>query len=274
MQNQDWREPLIYDALNRWAADDNFFLGLANETPHSRVVDLGCGTGRLTLALAQAGHAVTGVDPDHASLEAAKRKEGAERVTWELGTSSILSSSSFDLTLMTSHVAQVFVDDAAWLETLADIRRALVPGGRLAFDSRDPAVDAREVWSGDDATHVHLPDGSQLAIWTQVEHVSGRNVSFRERCLDMGSGEETTSESTLCYRSEQELRASLESSGFTVDHVFGGWRNEPVGQGNGEFVFIARALDGPTDGKAMGLRGGNTLSKTVSNSGTNEVESA
>jgi hypothetical protein len=39
---------------------------------------------------------------------------------------------------MISHVAQFFADDDEWSRNLADLNRALVPGGRLVFDTRDP----------------------------------------------------------------------------------------------------------------------------------------
>ena len=62
----------LYDAENQWAADDDFFLAFVNERPNSRVLDLGCGTGRMTLAVAADGHAVVGIDPNPDSLAAAR----------------------------------------------------------------------------------------------------------------------------------------------------------------------------------------------------------
>ena len=80
---------------------------MVNETPSARVVDLGCGTGRLTLGIAAAGHSVTGVDPARASIAAARAKPGADRVTWIEGMSRWLPDRTFDVVTMTAHVARI-----------------------------------------------------------------------------------------------------------------------------------------------------------------------
>jgi 2-polyprenyl-3-methyl-5-hydroxy-6-metoxy-1,4-benzoquinol methylase len=80
---------------------------VVNETPSARVVDLGCRTGRLTLGIAAAGHSVTGVDPARASIAAARAKPGADRVTWIEGTSRWLPDRTFDVVMMTAHVARI-----------------------------------------------------------------------------------------------------------------------------------------------------------------------
>jgi hypothetical protein len=50
----------VYDAESPWARDDDYFLALVDETSRARVLDAGCGTGRLAIGLAEAGHVVTG----------------------------------------------------------------------------------------------------------------------------------------------------------------------------------------------------------------------
>ncbi len=80
----------LYDAENQWAEDDDFFLAFVNERPNGRVLDLGCGTGRMTLAVAANGHAVVGVDPNPDFLAAARTKPGAHAVTWTEGTSAAI----------------------------------------------------------------------------------------------------------------------------------------------------------------------------------------
>lgn len=237
----DPRLVIIYDVENRWGRDDEFFLALAGEAPEARVLDLGCGTGRLTVALAAAGHTVTGVDPAQASLDAARARQGADRVTWLGGTSRVLPDRAYDVAVLTSHVAQEIRADDEWARTLADLRRALVPGGRLAFDSRDPAARRWERWNPKDSRRrLALPDGRVVDAWTEVTGVGDGLVSFVHHYVFPDA--ELLSSGTLRFRTEEELRASLAAAGFTVERIHGGWGQEPVGtSADGEFVVLARA---------------------------------
>jgi SAM-dependent methyltransferase len=231
----------IYDAEFVWSRADDYFLALVNETPGARVLDLGCGTGRLAIALGAAGHTVTGIDPASASLAVAQTKAGADRVTWREGTARTAPEAAFDNVLMTGHVAQCFVEDDAWTEVLIELRRALVSGGRLAFDVRDPRARAWERWNPHDSRHVvTLGDGRTVTIWTEVIDVRADRVVF-SRHYRFGHGETLRSESTLRFRSEEGLRESLNDAGFSVTGLYGGWRREPVGSGDGELLVVARA---------------------------------
>ena len=230
----------VYDATCPWSRDDDFFVSVIAEVGAAlRVLDLGCGTGRLALGLADAGHAVTGVDPARASLDAARAKSGAERVTWIEGTSSMLPADTFDAAVMTSHVAQFFVTDAEWAAVLKDLQRALHAGGRLVFDARDPADRAWERWPAEWNRTVTLPHGRCVEQSIEVTEVVGDVVTHAIH-YRFDSGEELVSTATLRFRSADELRTSLASAGFTVEHIFGGWNREAVGRGDGEFLVVSR----------------------------------
>lgn len=236
----------VYDAECPWSREDDFFVSVVNASQGDelavggrRVVDLGCGTGRLTIGLAALGHRVTGVDPAAASLRQARGKPGAERVTWIEGTSTVLGESAYDVAVMTSHVGQFFVDEGEWHRTLSDLRRALVAGGWLVFDSRDPDARGWERWNPvDSRRRIAMPDGSVVDVWTEVTSVDDGVVGFT-RHYTFPDGEELLSTATLRFRSEQAIRADLNEAGFVVENIYGGWNHESVGAGDGELLVIA-----------------------------------
>ncbi|MBM0278960.1 class I SAM-dependent methyltransferase [Micromonospora tarensis] len=243
MRHGEFEDPVlvtVYDAECRWAADDDFFVEAVGTAP-VRVLDLGCGTGRLTIALAGRGHRVTGVDPAAASLAAARAKPGAAAVTWIQGTAADAPPASFDVALMTSHVAQYLVGDDEWRTALSALRRAVVPGGRLVFDTRDPAFRSWTTWSPVESRHaVPLPDGGDVLVWSEATETEPgvvevtRHYEFPDRAR--------SSSATMRFRTEAELRASLAETGWAVDFVFGGWQRQPAGTGDGEFVVGAHAV--------------------------------
>lgn len=231
----------VYDAECLWSRDDDFFLSVIDEVPAARVLDLGCGTGRLTIGIAAAGHTVTGVDPARASIDEARSKPEAEEVTWIEGTSTVLPDAAFDVAVMTSHVAQFFTDDDDFRSTLTDLKRALIPGGRLVFDSRDPRDRRWERWNPVDSRHqVTLGGDIDVDIWTEVTAVRDDIVDFTHHYF-WSTGEELISSASLRFRSESALREALKDTGVTVEQVYGGWHRQPAGEGDGEFLVIARA---------------------------------
>ena len=236
----DPRLVAVYDAECPWSREDDFFLAIVSRTPTARVLDLGCGTGRLALGMTAAGHTVTGLDPARASLQAARAKPGAEHVTWVEGASPVLPDASFDVAVMTSHVAQFFVEDDAFARVLADLHRCLVPGGRVVFDSRDPEARLWERWNPvDSRRRVTMGDGRVVVVWTEVTGARDGAISFTHH-YTLPRGEALASAATLRFRTEGEVRSAVRAAGFEVERIYGGWKREAVGAGDGELLVVAR----------------------------------
>jgi SAM-dependent methyltransferase len=243
VRNAEYNDPRlveVYDAESQWGRDDEYFFALVGETPGARVLDVGCGTGRLAIGLATAGHAVTGIDPSGVSLTAARRKAGAERVAWIHGTAESAPERAFDVAIMTGHVSQFVLAADGWASALRALWQALVPGGRLAFNAYDPEARTWERWNPQDSRRVVvLRGGTVVSIWTEITGRRDDIVSFSHH-YEWPSGERLRSDSSLRFWSEQRLRESLDDAGFAIERVLGGWRGEPVGAGDGELIFVAR----------------------------------
>ena len=98
-----------------------------------RVLDAGCGSGRLTVLLAQAGASVTGIDTNAKQLAEARRRAEEAGIELELLEGDFnaplpFADGSFDAA--TSRLALMAADDP--VATLGELRRVLEPGGRIA----------------------------------------------------------------------------------------------------------------------------------------------
>jgi len=234
---EDPRLAAIYDALDPDRSDLDAYLAMVDEFGARSVLDLGCGTGVFALLLAEREIEVIGIDPAAASLDVARAKPGAEQVTWIHGdATAIPRGTEVDMVTMTANVAQVLLTDANWVATLAAVHAALRPGGRLIFESRDPARRAWEEWTEERTrSTTDIPGVGRVTDWVQVTEVDGELVTFESPNVFEADGTTIVSRSTLRFRSRSAIEASLAQSGFVVDEV----RDAPDRPGR-ELVFIAR----------------------------------
>ena len=229
------RLAILYDAFDDDRGDLVTYLGMASELGASTVLDLGCGTGTLALLLAAHGRTVTGIDPARASLDVARVKPGADRVTWIHGDARRLPATQVDLVTMTGNVAQAIADPSDWDVALRGARDALRRGGHLVFETRDPAARAWTGWNRDATRRTVRLDGiGAVEHWVDLTGVSWPLVTFRCTWRFHAAGAVLTSDSTLRFRERPEIEADLARHGFTVVDV----RGAPDRPGK-EFVFLA-----------------------------------
>jgi ubiquinone/menaquinone biosynthesis C-methylase UbiE len=130
----------------------------AEVRPGDRALDVGCGTGEFTAALADAGADVVGVDVARTALERARARH-PELDFRQVPFSGPLpfEDNSFDL-VWASEVIEHVADTARWL---SEIRRVLAPGGRLLVTTPSHgrlilALGGIERYSEPLGDHLHL----------------------------------------------------------------------------------------------------------------------
>lgn len=226
----------VYDAFDGDRDDLAAYLAIVGELTANLVLDIGCGTGSLALLLAGSGYNVVGVDPAEASLKIAKLKDQAGRIRWIHGDATALPALDADLATMTGNVAQVFLTDNDWAQTLQGIHTALRPNGYLVFETRCPERRAWQEWAADvDPVTLDIPGIGPVEQRLEVTDVNLPFVSFRHTYRFLTDGATITSDSTLRFRSRDEVESSLAADGYRVLDV----RAAPDRPGR-ELVFIAQ----------------------------------
>jgi SAM-dependent methyltransferase len=225
-----------YEVLNPWGADDQFYLDLVMSA--ERVLDVGCGTGRLLHRARDLGHTgrLTGLDPDPAMLVQARRREDIE---WVLADAASASwEQEFDLAVMASHAFQVFVEDDDLRKSLAAIHDAIVAGGRFAFETRHPEARTWERWNTSfEATN---PDGETVRVEYEVHEVKHDIVVFTETFVGQWWDEPQPHRGVLRFVRPEALASFLDDAGFEIEEQFGDWKRGPLTDASEEIITIAR----------------------------------
>ena len=214
------------------------------------VLELGCGSGRVTVPLAQAGLSVTGMDLAPEMLELARERARSAGVTelilLEEGDVRMLSlPARFSLAIFPLNGFLHLLTARDQLDALASIHRALLPGGLLIVDLPNPHA----VLAPDRDGHLlhrrrfHLPGEGMVSSWTmtrtdvanQVQHLClSYDLSRRD-----GLVRRTTVEMDLRFVYRYEMEALLRESGFLVDDVYGSHDLDPYQDESETMLFVA-----------------------------------
>src|SRR5438477_12950248 len=131
------------------------------------ILELGCGTGRITVPIAQDGHHIVGLDHSAAMLERAERRarRASVEVRWVEGDMRAFSfNEAFALVFVAFNSFLMLDPDDRW-SCLARVREHLAPRGRVAIDVFQP-----------DPQIIAGLDGAVVSERERVDRETGRAV--------------------------------------------------------------------------------------------------
>jgi len=244
--------------------DVNFYLDAVHEHGDP-VLELGCGTGRITLALAKAGHRVTGLDISERMLERCNQKRGRlttesrERMHLVQGDMTRFDlGEKFRLVIIPFRPMQHLLEVEEQMSCLESVRKHLWAEGRRTGEKKGQLI--LDVFQTD-AERMHDPVHQKEALVTEYSTADGRRVRIMERVaafhraeqrndVEMifyvkdaqGKEERLVFAWTLRYFFRYEVEHLLARCGFRVCAVYGDFDRSPLEDDSPEMIFVAESV--------------------------------
>ncbi|HYW98515.1 MAG TPA: class I SAM-dependent methyltransferase [Candidatus Elarobacter sp.] len=218
------------------------------------ILELGCGTGRITMALAEAGKRITGLDLSGRMLEravkkrAALRVEARERVHFVQGDMARFDlGEKFRLVIIPFRPFQHLLEVRQQMGCLECVRKHLASGGRLILDVFQT-----------DAERMHDPIHMREVQLTEYETADGRHVRISERVAAFHRAEQRNDVEMIFSISHRDGRKErlvfawplryffrfevehlLARCGFKVAALYGDFDRSPIRGNSPEMIFVA-----------------------------------
>ena len=230
----EYSDPKLYDAENcDFEPDGPFILKLVKELGGT-VLELGCGTGRMTIPLAENGVDIVGLDVVPGMVDLARQKSEGMPIEWVVAdVRTFQLRRKFRLIFESGSVFHHMLTRQDQEAYLARVREHLEDDGRLVLSIFFPkshnlvSSDEEEEWF----TAEH-PDGYEIKVTGIDKYDAFRQIKTEtayRRWMD-SSGKEMLQVAPLSLRYvfPQEMEALLHYNGFEIVEQYGNFDRSPV----------------------------------------------
>jgi SAM-dependent methyltransferase len=243
-----YRDGRHYDELNRSLAlaDVPFYVDEAKRAG-GPMLELACGTGRVTIPIAQSGVEIVGLDQSASMLAYARSKaaDAGVNITWvEADCRQFELSRKFALIFMAFNSMQHLHDHESLAALFGNVRKHLAEGGRFIFDVFNPSIA------------ILNRDPSQRYVERQYEDPDGRGTITLEQTAVYDDaaqvnritwyfslpGEKDFRVEQLPMRCffPQELDLLVRANGFAIEEKFSNFERKPFAGGGMKQVVVCK----------------------------------
>jgi SAM-dependent methyltransferase len=260
---EEFADPHSYDIEDTSDTGIAFYSALAQETG-GPMLEIACGTGRVSIPIARLGFAVTGVDIVPGMVALARSKSANLPTRWVVGDARTFDlGEQFRLIFLTGNAFQAFLTRPDQEALLERVRMHLHDEGLFAFETRNPrwaTREAEEDWQNDIAAKTgelfaNLETRDQEEDWRTYTDSSGRSVRVSKtqaydhvaqilhwttyrRWRERAQEHTKITRIAVRYTFPQELAALLYYNGFTILRQYGDWNLEPLAAASPSIIVV------------------------------------
>jgi ubiquinone/menaquinone biosynthesis C-methylase UbiE len=227
----DWENAQTLDRR-----DVKFWQGMAQRTS-GHILELGCGTGRVTIPVARTGAQVIGIDRSEEMLQHARRRQKRVRLTgnvsWVRSDIRMLpfrTSARFDLVMAPYGILQSLVREADLKATLEAVSAVLKPGRVFGLDLVPDLPVWKEYKNKVRFRGSRRGGDSRITLVESVRQDRARRLTiFDQEYIERRGGARRTRKFSLVFRtlSVPQMTSRLERAGFKVSAILGDYNGKP-----------------------------------------------
>ena len=251
-----------YDAWARWydiaystvpSDDVDFYVALAKEFG-GPALEIGAGTGRISLPLVQAGFDIVGIDLFEPMLDVSRRKladlgpisGNLELLNADMRT--LYLNRKFNFVFAPARVLLLALTPEDQLQSLRSMTAHIEPDGRVAFNFFVPNEDMIYGPQGFPYVYkdvVHPVTGNHVLFWVvdrwNSEAQTNHGLHIFEELNDAGETVgKTTIDVVIRYIYPAEAIIMIEDAGMIIEEAYGDFDRSPLSEESSEQIYICR----------------------------------
>ncbi|EFI11759.1 class I SAM-dependent methyltransferase [Bacteroides sp. D22] len=233
----------IYDGLNTSLSDLQFYKKWLLTNKDARILELCCGTGRLTIPIAQEGYNICGVDYTSSMLERAQAKAiktGLEINFIEADIRTLDLQEQFDFIFIPFNSIHHLYRNEDLFKALESVKRHLKDGGLFLFDCFNPNIQyIVENEKGQTViAEYKTDDGRNILIKQTMRYESATQINRIEWHYSINSEFHSIQNLDMRLFFPQELDSYLKQAGFNIIHKFGGFGEETFSNESEKQIYV------------------------------------
>jgi len=235
----------IYDGLNTSIADLQFYKRWLPKNKNTCILELCCGTGRLTLPIAKDGYDISGVDYTSSMLEQAKikaSKKGLEVEFIEADIRTLDLPKKYDLIFIPFNSIHHFYTNDDLFKVFNAVKNHLKEGGLFLLDYFTPNIQF--IVEGEkeqkEIAEYTTKDGREVLIKEIMRYENKTQINRIEWHYYINGEFDSIQNLDMRMFFPLELDSYLKWNGFNILHKFGSYEEEVYNDNSEKQIFVCQ----------------------------------
>lgn len=233
----------VYDGMNTDLTDLAFYLKWLPKNKGARILELCCGTGRLTIPIAKEGYNINGVDITSSMLKQAKAKALENDLEIDFIQADIRTldlPKKYDLIFIPFNSIHHLYQNEDIFRAFNVVKNHLKENGLFLLDCYNPNIQYivdGEKEQKEIAKYV-TNDGRKVSIKQKMHYENKSQVNRIEWHYYINDRFDSIQNLDMRLYFPQELDSYLERNGFTIIHKFGNFKEEEFNNSSEKQIFV------------------------------------